>query len=132
MFHSPVGKRVSEPSPLIGQFAQPRPQNLVIGPLAAVTDQAPVHGDHGARPPLTHSKKRPDLGDRVPPCDRWWPVTAGGKTVGRVSSAAWSPDFNTNVAIGMVRMTHWEPGTEVHIELPDGTRTGIVREKFWI
>ena len=72
------------------------------------------------------------LGDRVPPCDRWWPVTAGGKTVGRVSSAAWSPDFNTNVAIGMVRMTHWEPGTEVHIELPDGTRTGIVREKFWI
>jgi dimethylsulfoniopropionate demethylase len=71
-------------------------------------------------------------GDRVPPCDRWWPMTAGGKTVGRVSSAAWSPDFNTNVAIGMVRMTHWEPGTEVRIELPDGTRTGIVRDKFWI
>ncbi|WP_413719479.1 dimethylsulfoniopropionate demethylase [Silicimonas sp. MF1-12-2] len=70
-------------------------------------------------------------GDRVPPCDRWWPVTSRGKTVGRVSSAAWSPDFGTNVAIGMVRMTHWDEGTEVDIELPDGTRRAIVHEKFW-
>ncbi|MEQ9036891.1 MAG: dimethylsulfoniopropionate demethylase [Silicimonas sp.] len=71
-------------------------------------------------------------GGPVPPCDRWWPVTAGGQTVGRVSSAAWSPDFNANVAIGMVRMTHWEPGTRVDIGLPGETRTGIVQEKFWI
>ena len=71
-------------------------------------------------------------GGPVPPCDRWWPVTAGGKTVGRVSSAAWSPDFNANVAIGMVRMTHWDPGTRLDIGLPGETRSGIVREKFWI
>ena len=70
-------------------------------------------------------------GDKVPPCDRWWPVTANGKTVGRVSSAAWSPDYNTNVAIGMVRMTHWDPGTELDIELPQETRKAIVREAFW-
>ena len=30
--------------------------------------------------------------------------------VGQVTSAAWSPDFETNVAIGMVRMTHWDAG----------------------
>lgn len=70
-------------------------------------------------------------GDPVSGCDRWWPVTSRGKTVGRVSSAAWSPDFKTNVAIGMVRMTHWDEGTEVDIELPDGTRRAIVHEKFW-
>lgn len=45
-------------------------------------------------------------GAPVPGCDRAWPLRAGDKAVGRVSSAAWSPDFNTNVAIGMVRMTH--------------------------
>ena len=70
-------------------------------------------------------------GDKVPPCDRWWPIKANGQVIGRVSSAAWSPDFKTNVAIGMVRMTHWDPGTELHIELPQETRKAIVRESFW-
>lgn len=70
-------------------------------------------------------------GAKVPPCDRWWPVTSRGRKVGRVSSAAWSPDFDTNVAIGMVRMTHWDPGTEVTVETPDGPREAEVRESFW-
>ena len=71
-------------------------------------------------------------GDPVPGCDRFWPLYAKGKCVGRVSSAAWSPDFNTNVAIGMVRMTHWDAGTELEVETPDGMRKALVREKFWI
>ncbi len=70
-------------------------------------------------------------GDPVPVCSNWWRIRAGGKVVGRVSSAAWSPDFNTNVAVGMVRMTHWDPGTEVHVETPDGTRKATVLEEFW-
>ena len=70
-------------------------------------------------------------GAPVPACDRWWPMTSGGKTVGRVSSAAYSPDFKTNVAIGMVRMTHWDAGTEVTVHTPDGARTATVMEKFW-
>lgn len=71
-------------------------------------------------------------GDPVPACDRYWPLLADGKVVGRVSSAAWSPDFNTNVAVGMVRMTHWDEGTELVVEAPDGSRQATVREKFWI
>jgi len=71
------------------------------------------------------------LGAPVPSCDHWWPVLASGRKVGRVSSAAWSPDFSTNVAIGMVRMTHWEPGTRIEVETPDGMRDAVVREKFW-
>ena len=70
-------------------------------------------------------------GDRVPPCDRWWPLRAGDRIVGRVSSAAWSPDFDTNVAIGMVRMTHWDPRTALTVETPDGPREAQVREGFW-
>jgi dimethylsulfoniopropionate demethylase len=70
-------------------------------------------------------------GDPVPPCDRFWPISVNGKQVGRVSSATWSPDFNTNVAIGMVRMTHWDAGTAVTVETPDGPRDATVQESFW-
>ena len=70
-------------------------------------------------------------GDRVPLCDRFWPVYADGKRVGRVSSATWSPDFNTNVSIGMIRMTHWDAGTRVEVETPDGMRSATVHEQFW-
>lgn len=71
-------------------------------------------------------------GDAVPGIDRAWSVFAGGKRVGQVTSAAWSPDFETNVAIGMVRMTHWDAGTTVEVETPDGMRQATVQEKFWI
>ncbi|MFT6458514.1 MAG: dimethylsulfoniopropionate demethylase [Pseudophaeobacter arcticus] len=71
-------------------------------------------------------------GDPVPACTEFWPLYAAGKRVGRVSSAAWSPDFRTNVAIGLVRMTHWDAGTKLEVETPDGLRAATVREKFWI
>ncbi|MFZ5963928.1 dimethylsulfoniopropionate demethylase [Thalassococcus sp. BH17M4-6] len=70
-------------------------------------------------------------GERVPGCDRLWPVMAGARQVGNVSSAAWSPDHDTNVAIGMVRMTHWDAGTELLVRCPDGDRPAVVRDGFW-
>nr|WP_174820032.1 dimethylsulfoniopropionate demethylase [Ruegeria arenilitoris] len=71
-------------------------------------------------------------GDAVPPCDRPWPIYGGGKRVGQVTSATWSPDFQTNVSIGMLRLSHWDPGTQVEVETPSGMRTAIVQDKFWI
>ncbi len=71
-------------------------------------------------------------GAAVPPCTEYWPLLCGGKKVGRISSAAWSPDFKTNVAIGMVRMTCWDPGTELQVETPNGLRSATVQPKFWI
>jgi len=70
-------------------------------------------------------------GDPVPPCDRWWPAMDKGAKVGRISSAVWSPDFKTNVAIGMIRITHWEPGQTFTVETPDGPRNASVQESFW-
>ena len=70
-------------------------------------------------------------GDQVPGSDRAWPLVAEGERVGQVTSAAWSPDFGENVAIGMVRMTHWRPGTSMDVITPDGTRTATVRGGFW-
>lgn len=68
----------------------------------------------------------------IPACDRAWPLLAGGKKVGQVTSAAASPDYGTNVAIGMVRMTHWDAGTKLEVETPAGMRGATVQEKFWI
>ena len=70
-------------------------------------------------------------GGPVPGCDRVWPLLADGKPVGRVTSAAYSPDFGTNVAIGMVRMTHWTEGTALTVQTPDGPRAATVHETFW-
>ncbi|WP_050522227.1 dimethylsulfoniopropionate demethylase [Pseudorhodobacter wandonensis] len=68
----------------------------------------------------------------IPPCDRVWPLMAGGKRVGQVTSAAASPDFGANVAIGMVRMTHWDAGTKLEVKTPAGMRHATVQNKFWI
>ncbi len=71
-------------------------------------------------------------GDAVPPCVQPWPVFADGKQVGQVTSAAWSPDFSTNVSIGMVKLSHWDAGTKVEVETPDGMRSATVQGQFWI
>ena len=67
----------------------------------------------------------------LPPCDRAWPLKDGERVVGQVTSAARSPDFGTGVAIGMVRMTHWEPGTALTVDTPAGAREAVVQETFW-
>jgi dimethylsulfoniopropionate demethylase len=73
-----------------------------------------------------------EISGDLPPSDRVWPVYGGGRRVGQVTSAAKSPDFGTNVAIGMVRMTHWDPGTALEVETQDGMRQATVKEAFWL
>ncbi len=67
----------------------------------------------------------------IPLCDRVWPLMVGSQRVGQVTSAAKSPDFQTNVAIGMVRMTHWDAGTKLMVHTQDGPREATVQDKFW-
>ncbi|MCK0119848.1 dimethylsulfoniopropionate demethylase [Loktanella sp. F6476L] len=73
-----------------------------------------------------------EIAGKVPACDRVWPILANGKQVGRMTSAANSPDFGTGVGIGMVKMTHWDPETVLQVQTPDGMLDAIVRENFWI
>ena len=68
----------------------------------------------------------------IPACDQIWPIIAKGKRIGQVTSAAKSPDYDTNVAIGMVRMTHWDEGTTLEVQTQDGPRAARVHENFWI
>ena len=71
-------------------------------------------------------------GEPVAPCLDPWPVVVGTKKVGQVTSAIWSPDFDTNVAIGMIRMPHWDEGTVVEVDTPDGMRQAVVQQGTFI
>lgn len=65
-------------------------------------------------------------GQPVPPCQGPWPVSVNGAPAGQVTSAAWSPDFKTNVAIGMITREHWALGNDVTVHAPDGERPAKV------
>jgi len=69
------------------------------------------------------------VGRPLEPCRTAWEVYSGNIFVGRITSAAWSPDFETNVAIGMIHRDHWDPGTVLSVETPDGMSEVLVRDK---
>ncbi len=70
-------------------------------------------------------------GGPVPLLTDFWPVIGDGGRVGRISSAIWSPQFGTNVAIGMIDRSHWNDGTLVEIRSPDGVRPAEIRKSFY-
>lgn len=61
-------------------------------------------------------------GDRVPSIRDPWPVIRGAAPVGIVTSAAWSPRLEANVALGMIDVPHGAVGTRLQIDTPDGVR----------
>lgn len=65
-------------------------------------------------------------GEAVPPCPYTWPITDGNSQIGQITSAVWSPDFNTNVAIGMVDRAHWDIGNKVTVATPSGDRIATI------
>ncbi len=66
-------------------------------------------------------------GEAVPGCRDPWRLTAdGGEYAGQVTSAVWSPDMQTNVAIGMVERDFWQIGHSLWVETPDGQRRATV------
>jgi len=61
-------------------------------------------------------------GAPVDPCQTPWTLSIDGRNVGQITSAAWSPDLKTNVAIGMVDREHWTPGTMLDVQTPKSRR----------
>lgn len=66
-------------------------------------------------------------GARAPSCTTPWFMTADDIHAGQITSCAYSPHLEANVAIAMVEKTHWEPETAVIIHAPDGPREGVVK-----
>ena len=71
-------------------------------------------------------------GSPVPAIDKTWPVfDVDGNQVGNISSSAWSPDFETNVSIGMIDRGYWDEGTLLTAETPTGCYKAKIKERFW-
>lgn len=71
-------------------------------------------------------------GPKVPVVERIWDVLGPeGQPVGKISSAAWSPQLETNVAIGMIERDYWDAGTALTVLASDKQRDAVVQQRFW-
>lgn len=103
----------------LGRFCNDTTVNSCIG--AAAMRREIMHGSKQRIRGLRIS------GDAVPACTGPWPVvTETGLQVGYVTSAAWSPDFDTNVAIGMISRSHWKIGNKLTVRAPDAERPAVL------
>ena len=68
-------------------------------------------------------------GGPAPALRATWPVTAKGNASGYVTSAAWSPRFETNVAFAMVPVEHAGAGARLSVDVdgePDARAARVV------
>jgi glycine cleavage system aminomethyltransferase T len=67
-------------------------------------------------------------GDRLEMNSTKWPVRAGGREVGTVTSAIYSPRLEKNIGFAWVPVELSELGSGVSVETPDGERNATVVE----
>ena len=63
------------------------------------------------------------------PNTRFWPLSDGGETVGRVTSAVHSPRLDQNIALAMVSADRTELGTSLSVSTPRGPAPATVVPK---
>ena len=63
------------------------------------------------------------------PNTEFWPVTAGERTIGKVTSAVYSPRLKQNIALAMISIDHVEVGTVCEVQLAEGARAATVVPK---
>ncbi len=67
-------------------------------------------------------------GPRLPANEEAWPVSAGGRSVGKVTSAVHSPRLGKNIALAMLAAEAAETGSRVETETPLGRRAAELVE----
>jgi dimethylsulfoniopropionate demethylase len=107
----------------LGKFCKPAEDTDYIGKIALTLEM-----EQG---PSRQIRAISILGEAIVPPRTAWPLMKNGVRVGQVTSAAWSPDFKTNVSIAMVDEGHWDAGTELTVETAQGSRVARVEEGFW-
>ncbi|MEM0991210.1 MAG: glycine cleavage T C-terminal barrel domain-containing protein [Pseudomonadota bacterium] len=55
------------------------------------------------------------------PNTRFWPILVAGQTVGKVTSAVYSPRLKQNIALAMIESAHAQLGTKVTVTAKNGT-----------
>lgn len=63
------------------------------------------------------------------PNTTFWTITRDGETVGKVTSAVYSPRLKKNIALAMVSLEAAELGTELHVWKHSGETTATVVER---
>lgn len=63
------------------------------------------------------------------PNTTFWPVTRGGTTVGKVTSAVYSPRLERNIALAMVSAECAHPGLTLEVATPSGPVSATVVER---
>ena len=59
-------------------------------------------------------------------------LNSNGEVVGQITSAAWSPDFKVNVAIGMIDREYWNEKNSLFLNFTkNDKRQIIINDKFW-
>jgi glycine cleavage system aminomethyltransferase T len=61
----------------------------------------------------------------------FFPVAKGDETVGRVTSACWSPRLEKNIGFAMVPAELATIGTELEVERPEGTVDAVVADRVF-
>ena len=68
-------------------------------------------------------------GGKIPFCTTPFEIYEGNHQVGKITSASFSPDFDTNVALGMIANKRWTENTELQVRVNGSTRSAFVRSK---
>ena len=63
------------------------------------------------------------------PNTEFWPVTAGERTIGKVTSAVYSPRLKQNIALAMISVDSAEVGTACGVQTPSEARAAMVVPK---
>jgi aminomethyltransferase len=66
------------------------------------------------------------------PNTTFWPISQGGQTVGKVTSAVYSPRLKKNIALALVSVDCAALGTALDVSLPSGSvRATVVERPFF-
>ena len=63
------------------------------------------------------------------PNTTFWPVEKGGKTIGKVTSAVYSPRLKKNIALAMIEINYSELGNQLDVQTHEGKYSATIVEK---
>ena len=111
------------------------PFELGLGRLIKVDMEAEFIGKAALRRIKAEGISRKQVGivmDCAPlagPNTRFWDITVAGKTVGKVTSAVYSPRLDKNIALAMVDIEHTDLGTALEVNTGVTTVSATIVEK---
>jgi len=114
------------------------PYELGLDRLVKLDMEADFIGKAALRRIRDHGVSRKQVGLRMEgaplkgPNTTFWPVRKDGNTVGKVTSAVYSPRLEQNIALAMVSAGHAEIGATVEVATPSGpVQATIVERPFF-